>query len=86
MLEVRPSGVQPPACPVQPDVVSLQVLPACHQCAAEAVLVRPLGENMHIKKIPLSRGTLEGGVKVLLLMLVTQRQPDLEEDGLLMLG
>jgi hypothetical protein len=41
---------------------------------------------MHIKKIPLSRGTLEGGVKVLLLMLVTQRQPDLEEDGLLMLG
>jgi hypothetical protein len=52
----------------------------------EAVLVRPLGENMHIKKIPLSRGTLEGGVKVLLLTLVTQRQPDLEEDGLLMLG
>jgi hypothetical protein len=56
----------------------------------EEMFVRPLREIMHINKKTLSGGTLpatlEGGIQVLLLAVVTQRQLDPREDYLLIPG
>jgi hypothetical protein len=56
----------------------------------EEMFVRPLREIMHINKKTLLGGTLpatlEGGIQVLLLAVVTQRQLDPREDYLLIPG
>jgi hypothetical protein len=54
------------------------------------MLVRLLGEDVHIDKKPLSGGTipaaLEGSIKVLLPMVAMQQLPDPREDSLVILG
>jgi hypothetical protein len=53
------------------------------------MLVRPLGEDVHINKKPLLGSTFSGapesGVQVFLSAMAMQRQPDPREDSLLIL-
>jgi hypothetical protein len=54
------------------------------------MFVHPLREDVHINKKPLPGGTfraaLEGSIQVLLSMVVTQRQPEPQEDSLVTSG
>jgi hypothetical protein len=54
------------------------------------MLVRPLGEDVHINKKPLLGSTFSGapesGVQVFLAAVAMQRQPDPREDNLHILG
>jgi hypothetical protein len=88
MPKDRLGGVQPPVSLMPRG--QLWFPPLIIDQRRKKMLIRPLGVSVHVNEEPLSESAfpvaLEGGVQVLLPVLVMQRQPDPREDMLVIPG